>query len=214
MKTSNRGVFFEVLAILVVTSVLSFLAPSLKGLLEILVVIYFLVERWPRRRTWTEIGFKPKTFFKDLLANWWLVLLVGVVTQLIPILIAKSVLPEYLTHIQGRLPIDLAGGWGLILVSLLIGTLAEELAFRALFQERLSWRLGTPLAVILVALVFAAMHWAPGKAVIVFTDLAFIAIDGVLYGAIFARSKNVFVSWLAHFLADVVGIALIIALLH
>jgi membrane protease YdiL (CAAX protease family) len=58
------------------------------------------------------------------------------------------------------------------------------------------------------------MHWAPGKAVVVFTDLAFIAIDGVIYGAIFARSKNVFVSWLAHFTADVVGIVLMIVLLH
>jgi membrane protease YdiL (CAAX protease family) len=213
MTPSNRRIFFEVLAILIATTLLSFLIPAIKGLLEILVVIYFLAEAFLRHRAWTEIGFKPKAFFRDLLANWWLVLLVGFVTQLVPILIAKS-LPEYLTHIQERLPVDISAGWGVLLVTLLVGTLAEELAYRALFQERLSWGLGTPLAVLLVALVFAGMHWAPGKAAVVFTDLAFIALDGVIYGAIFARSKNIFVAWLAHFLADVVGITLLIALLR
>jgi membrane protease YdiL (CAAX protease family) len=74
--------------------------------------------------------------------------------------------------------------------------------------------LGTPLALALVVLVFAAMHWAPGQPVVVFTDLAFVAIDAVIYGAIFARCKNIFVAWLAHFLADVVGLALIIILIH
>jgi hypothetical protein len=58
------------------------------------------------------------------------------------------------------------------------------------------------------------MHWAPGRPTVVITDLAFVAIDAVIYGAIFARCKNIFVAWLAHFLADVVGLALIIALIH
>jgi membrane protease YdiL (CAAX protease family) len=214
MNSSNRRVFFEVLIILIVMTALSLLIPTIKGPLEILVVIYFIVERFLRHRTWSEIGFKPKTFFKDLLANWWLVVLVGLVTQLIPILIAKTILPEYLPHIQERLPLDISGSIGTLAVSLLVATLAEELVYRALFQERLAWGLGTPLALALVALVFAAMHWAPGKAAIVFTDLVFVAIDALIYGAIFARCKNIFVAWLAHFLADVVGLGLIIALLR
>jgi len=214
MNSSNRRVFFEVLIILIVMTALSLLIPAIKGPLEILVVIYFIVERFLRHRSWSEIGFKPKTFFKDLLANWWLIMLVGLVTQLIPILIAKTILPEYLAHIQERLPLDISGSIGTLAVSLLVATLAEELVYRALFQERLAWGLGTPLALALVALVFAAMHWAPGKAEVVFTDLVFVAIDAVIYGAIFARSKNIFVAWLAHFLADVVGLGLIIALLR
>lgn len=214
MNSSNRRVFFEVLIILIVMTALSLLIPAVKGPLEILVVIYFIVERFLRHRTWSEIGFKPKTFFKDLLANWWLIVLVGLVTQLIPILIAKTVLPEYLAHIQERLPLDISGSIGILAVSLLVGTLAEELVYRALFQERLAWGLGIPLALGLVALVFATMHWAPGKAAVVFTDLAFVAIDAVIYGAIFARCKNIFVAWLAHFLADVVGLGLIIAILR
>jgi membrane protease YdiL (CAAX protease family) len=214
MKSSNRRVFFEVLIILIVMTGLSFLVPAIKGPLEILVVVYFIVERFLRHRTWSEIGFKPNTFFKDLLANWWLVVLVGFVTQIIPILIAKTILPEYLTHIQERLPLNISASIGMLAVSLLVATLAEELVYRALFQERLAWGLGTPLALALVVLVFAAMHWAPGRPEVVFTDLAFVAIDAVIYGAIFARCKNIFVAWLAHFLADVVGLALIIILIH
>jgi uncharacterized protein len=214
VNSSNRRVFFEVLIILIVMTALSLLIPAIKGPLEILVVVYFIVERFLRHRSWSEIGFKPKTFFKDLLANWWLVMMVGLVTQLIPILIAKTILPDYLAHIQERLPLDISGSIGTLAVSLLVATLAEEMVYRALFQERLAWGLGTPLALALVALVFAAMHWAPGKAAVVFTDLVFVAIDAVIYGAIFARCKNIFVAWLAHFLADVVGLGLIIALLR
>ena len=214
MKSTNRHVFFEVLIILIVMTVLSLMVPAIKGPLEIVVVVYFIGEHFLRRRSWSEIGFKPKTFFKDLQANWWLVVLVGFVTQLIPILIAKTILPEYLTHIQERLPLNISGSIGLLAVSLLVATLAEELVYRALFQERLAWGLGTPLALALVVLVFAAMHWAPGMPTVVITDLAFVAIDAVIYGAIFARCKNIFVAWLAHFLADVVGLALIIALIH
>ena len=78
-------------------------------------------------------------------------MLVSIGTQLIPILIAKTILPEYLTHIQERLPLNISGSIGMLAVSLLVATLAEELVYRALFQERLSWELGTPLALSLLS---------------------------------------------------------------
>ena len=56
------------------------------------------------------------------------------------------------------------------------------------------------------------MHYAPGPALIVFVDLALIVVDSIIYGIIFARSNNVFVAWVAHFLADLVGMAFLLML--
>jgi membrane protease YdiL (CAAX protease family) len=62
-------------------------------------------------------------------------------------------------------------------------------------------------------LVFAALHFAPGPALVVFVDLAMVLVDSLIYGVIFARSNNVFVSWAAHFLADIAGVVFLLALI-
>ena len=49
---------------------------------------------------------------------------------------------------------------------------------------------------------------------IVFIDLASVFVDSMIYGVIFLRSRNVFVSWIAHFLADIVGLALLLLLVR
>jgi membrane protease YdiL (CAAX protease family) len=37
-----------------------------------------------------------------------------------------------------------------------------------------------------------------------------IFVDSIIYGLIFARSKNLLVAWVAHFLADVVALVLMV----
>lgn len=54
------------------------------------------------------------------------------------------------------------------------------------------------------------MHYSPGPLGVVVADLGLIVIDSILYGAIFARSKNIFVSWMAHALVDIVGVWLML----
>jgi hypothetical protein len=40
--------------------------------------------------------------------------------------------------------------------------------------------------------------------------LGLIVIDNILCGTIFGRSKNIFVSWMAHALADIIGVGLLL----
>jgi hypothetical protein len=40
-----------------------------------------------------------------------------------------------------------------------------------------------------------------------------VLVDSIIYGVIFARSNNVFVSWAAHFLADIAGVVFLLALI-
>jgi hypothetical protein len=45
------------------------------------------------------------------------------------------------------------------------------------------------------------MHFSIGPALIVIFDLLSVFIDSTFFGIIFQRSHNVFVAWIAHFLA-------------
>jgi membrane protease YdiL (CAAX protease family) len=50
------------------------------------------------------------------------------------------------------------------------------------------------------------MHYSPGPVLILAVDLGMIFIDSILYGVLFARSKNILVVWLAHLLGDIFGL--------
>ena len=64
----------------------------------------------------------------------------------------------------------------------------------------------------MVALLFGLMHLAPGKPAIVAVDVLGVVVDGLIYGAIFARGRNLYVAWLAHFAADLAGLRLLLLL--
>jgi uncharacterized protein len=113
-------------------------------------------------------------------------------------------------HILARLPFDTNNLSAGIVITLVISTFLEELLFRALFQNRLCTFISPALAIGLVSLVFASAHFTPGPAMVVFMDVFGVFVDSVIYGVIFQRSRNVFVAWIAHFLADVVGLLLIV----
>jgi len=49
-----------------------------------------------------------------------------------------------------------------------------------------------PAAIGIASVVFGIGHWAKGVPVIVMIDVLLVIVDSVLYGIIFARSKNVY----------------------
>lgn len=199
-----RRIFYETLLIFGLTIFPSLLIPDTKNLLAFLPILYILIEKWLRKRSWAGLGFQRANFWQALKANAWLVLLVSVVVQLMVAFIARAFWPALLDHILSRVPlgnIQLLPLLGLLAVA----ALGEELVYRSLFQERLSWFVTPPLAIVGVALVFGLMHWAAGDLAIVATDVFLVVLDGVIYGVIFWRGKNIYVAWLAHFLANVVA---------
>jgi uncharacterized protein len=214
-RTSRSA--YEALAVMAISLIPGLIWPQIKGPLQFLPVIYLLVERPLRHRTWREIGLDPWGFGLGLRLTWPLVLLVAVGTQVLTALLARAFWPELFAHILERLPLvspltNPVGVFVAIGLTLLLGTLLEELIYRGLFQERLSWLIGAVPAVVVVALIFGLMHIVPGNPAIVAVDVLGVMVDGVIYGAIFARGRNLYVSWLAHFAADVVGLGLLLLL--
>ena len=206
-EKASRRILYETLIVLSFAVIPSLLWPNLKGLLAFLPIVYLLVERWLRKRPWAELGFNIRGFKQSLVANWYFILLVAIVIPLLVTWSAKAFWPAMLTHIQSRIPLFSTANLDKLLLLLVIATLGEEMAYRSLFQERLSWFIPTPLAIMIGAIVFGVMHRAKGDPLIVTADVLLVMVDGVIYGVIFNRGKNIYVAWLAHFLADTFALA-------
>ena len=114
-------------------------------------------------------------------------------------------------HVIARTPITIDQIAKYIPV-LFVGALWEEINFRALYQERLSWFIPQPIAIFIVSVLFGIGALVQGLPVLVMVDVLLVIVYSILYGIIFARSKNIFVTWIAHFLANLFAIGFVLLL--
>lgn len=214
----TKRILLETLIVMAVTVSSAFVPGALKYVAELPALIYLLVERQIRGRSLQELGFKLKKIPHDLTSNWRLIGLVAVVFQVIPLLIGKYWFPDYIAHIRFRMPTTV-GAMSIhkvvivIVAAILMDaviSLFEELIYRGFFLERLSWFLNPLAAIVLSTLFFAAMHFAQGSIAVVLFDLATVLADGIVYGIIYYRTKNIYASFIAHFLANLIGVILLL----
>ena len=202
----NKRVLYETILVTIITLVGMLLIPSAKTVFALLPVVYLLIERHLRKRTWGELGFNIRTFWDDLRANWILFILLGFVIQPLVVLWAGAFFPAFLAHVQARLPFETGIPWGVLLPMLAISLVGEEMTYRTLIQGRLTPFIGIPVAIGLASLLFGLAHFAPGAGLVVLTDVGLIIFDSILYGIMFARRNNLWVVWLAHLLGDISGL--------
>lgn len=208
----NKFVLIETILITTVTLLGMWFVPTYKTFFALIPIAYLLIERRIRKRTWNELGFKIRTFGADLHANWVLFVLVGFVMQPAVALWAKTYFPEYLAHVQARLPFGSGIGWSVLLPLLAVSLIGEEMTYRTLIQGRLTPFIGAAAAVGVGSVLFGLAHYASGPALIVAVDVGLIMVDSILYGTMFARRNNLWVVWLAHFIGDVLGLLVLASL--
>ena len=218
-----RNELIALLALFLVT-----LAVSLAKGQDVFVFAYIMtvvvVVGGPRRHggAWADLGVK-RGFFEDLRRVWPLSALVAVVFQFLPPTVGIAFVTghgrELLTEITGRLPVDVGSAAGLsaivtLLALALVLTLVEEIVFRAFFQERMSWYIGTPAAILVAAVMFGLAHavGTAGSGDVVVFDVAGVVLDGIFFGLIYARTHNLWVTWATHYAADVVGLIALVFL--
>lgn len=207
MENKNQ-LFWETLLIAVLL-VAPFFTP-LRGAFILAPIVYLLVERVIRKRTFREIGFNFKNIGKDVKENWKLIILVSVVLNLLTVIIAIVFFPEYFKHVVSRVsPILSFNSIAILIVQFLILGLGEEIAFRGFLQGRLSWFIKPTYAIIITSSIFALLHYSSGTAMIVGFDLFSVFINSLIYGVIFLRTNNIFASWTAHVLVNLVGIIVV-----
>jgi len=204
MKT--KAILLETILITLVTLLGMWLLPAARTLFALIPVAYLLIERCLRKRTWSDLGFRLSSFWADLRANWVLFILLAFLIQPLTALLAIAIFPQFLAHVQARLPFESGMSWLMLLPLLSFSLLGEELTYRTLIQGRLARFIGTPAAIGVASLVFGLAHFAPGPVLIVSVDIGLIVVDSLLYGMIFARRNNLWVVWLAHLLGDILGL--------
>lgn len=206
----DRRLLFEIIVIILLTFLPSFLFKTFKGLAIIIPLLYIFIEKKRRNCTWGELGFYPKNTILDIKKNWFLTILVSFIIQLAVFFIGKYFVPEFIEHIKLRIPLIEISTIVPLFITVTIGTFGEEFIFRGFIQERLGWFIKPSYAIIVTSLIFGFMHFYRGAFLIAAFDIGAIIIDSIIYGIIFNRTKNIFASWIAHYLADIVAIILIL----
>ncbi len=159
----------------------------------------------------SESGLSFKRFFSDLKKPWVipLILLMLILTPA-EMLLSKVVLGSaYIDHVLGRLNVPGIDQLPLLLFTQIVSVLGEEIEFRAFFVGKGEKCFSFWPAAIAGAVLFAAAHYAAGAAGIVAWDLIGIFIDAILFAILYSRTGNCLISFIPHFLNNMIGFFLV-----
>lgn len=202
----------ETIIVIGITIILSTILKDYGSVIIIIPVAFFLIESRIRHRSWVSIGFNVRDTLINVRENWCVVVFAGIILPLLIFLIAKQFVPEFITHVRSRLPLNINAIIPAI-IAIGIGTFLEEVIFRGFIQERLSWFIGTPIAIIIASILFGFMHISKGSFKIVAFDLTGIFIDSIFFGIIFSKTNNIFASWTVHYMGDITALICLLFLI-
>ncbi len=159
----------------------------------------------------SESGLSFKRFFPDLKKPGVLLLILFMLV-LSPgeMLLSKAVFGRaYIDHVLGRITVPGLDQLPLLLFTQIVSVLGEEIEFRAFFVGKGMKRFSFWPVAIAGAVIFAAAHYAAGPAGIVARDLAGIFIDAILFAILYRRTGNCLISFVPHFLNNMIGFFLV-----
>lgn len=198
-------------------AILSFsnlLGLKIAGLAVVVGVVFFFIhkssEKQPFEGSGLDIG-AIRINFKDRSILFWMAL--PIIMDAVAIGISKLLLPEYIVHVLARTEAFVSFDKVLILIiQLAFLALGEEIAWRAFFQKQLNKALPIIPTLLISSLLFAIGHFSQGNAVIVLYDVLFVFINSVLYGIIFHKTNNAWMSAISHFAANLFSIIILVFL--
>ncbi len=125
-------------------------------------------------------------------------------------LLSKAVFGRaFIDHVLERINVPGLDQLPLLLLNQIASVLGEEIEFRAFFVGKgMRYFSFWPVA-IAGAVLFAAAHFAMGAPGIVAWDLGGIFIDAILFAILYFRTGNCLISFIPHFLNNMVGFFLV-----
>ena len=174
-------------------------------------VIFFFVNKAVEKEPYKGSGLDFSSIrndLKDIKVWFWVVLplVMGVIT----LVVAKLFLPEYIEY-----EIIRAGGFVAIELSLLsivqffIFALGEEIAWRAFFQKQLNKSMSITSTVLISSLLFSLGHFKAGDFKVVAFSMLSVFINSILYGVVFHKTNNAWISTISHFISNVAGVIIL-----
>ena len=159
----------------------------------------------------SESGLSFKRFFSDLKKPGVMpLILFMILLSPAEMLLSKAVFGRaYIDHALGRIDVPGLDQLPLLLFSQTVSVLGEEIEFRAFFVGKGMKRFSFWPAAIVGAVIFAAAHYTAGAAGIVAWDVGGIFIDAILFAILYRRTGNCLISFIPHFLNNMIGFFLI-----
>ncbi len=159
----------------------------------------------------SESGLSFKRFFSDLKKPGVIPLILFLlVLSPAEMLLSKAVFGRaYIDHVLGRISMPSLDQLPLLLFSQIVTVLGEEIEFRAFFVGKGMKRFPFWPVAVAGAVLFAAAHYAAGPAGIVAWDLGGIFIDAILFAVLYRRTGNCLISFIPHFLNNMIGFFLV-----
>lgn len=216
-NTKMQNIKTKSLVIMIIMGILSFsnlIGLKIAGMSVIIGVIFFFINKITEKQSDKESGLdisSIKTHFKD--KSIWLWVALPLIMDAVSITISKLFLPEYIEHVLARTEIFVSFDKAVIMVvQLIILALGEEIAWRAFFQKQLNKALPIMHTLLISSILFAIGHFTKGNTIIVIYDVFFVFINSILYGIIFYKSNNAWVSTISHFIANLFSVIVLVFL--
>lgn len=187
---------------------------KIAGISVIIGIVFFFVNRNIEKQSYKDAGLdisSIKTDFKK--RSIWLWVALPLIMDAVSITISKLFLPEYIEHVLARTQIFLSFDKVIIMVlQLAILALGEEIAWRAFFQKQLNKVFPIVHTLLISSILFGLGHITKGDTFIVIYDIFFVFINSILYGIIFYKSNNAWVSSISHFIANLFSVIVLVFL--
>lgn len=214
LKGTIKKLPLIIIILMVVLSFSNLFGLNIAGGTIFLGVIFFFVNKITEKQPFAGSGLDVKAIGADLRdKKIWFWIMLPLIIHAISIIISVLFLPEYIEYETTR-----AGGFVAIEVSIssiiqfFVFALGEEIAWRAFFQQQLSKALPIMPVLLLSSLLFTLGHFKAGNPAVVVYGLLIIFINSFLYGVVFHKTKNAWVSTISHFLANIFEVIIFVML--
>jgi membrane protease YdiL (CAAX protease family) len=203
-----------IMIIMVILSFTNLFGLNISGASIILGVVFFFINKFLDKQPMRGSGLDIKaigTNLKDRKIWFWIAL--PLIMDVASFSISKSFLPEYIKYETARagsfVPIEISV---LSVLQFLVFALGEEIAWRAFFQKQLNKALPIIPVLLFSSFLFTLGHFKAGNTAVVVYGLFFTFINSILYGVVFHKTKNAWVSTISHFTANILSVILYVYL--
>lgn len=207
MKTLKTTPLLTIL-IMVILSFSNLFGLKIAGLSVVIGIVFFFINKGMEKQPFKDSGLDIHAIKTNLKVNRiWFWILLPLIMDAVSITLSKLFLPEYIDHVLARSEMFISFDKVLLLIfQLAVLALGEEIAWRAFFQKQLNKILPIFPTLLISSLLFSFGHISEGDIFIVIYDIFFVFINSILYGIIFYKTNNAWISGISHFVANMFSI--------
>ncbi|RUL50779.1 CPBP family intramembrane glutamic endopeptidase [Lysinibacillus antri] len=202
--SSIKSISFIAMIAMTIISFSNFFGLGIAGLSVLIGILFFFIDRTLNKQDPSSKVLNLRDI-RNNLKDKSICLWIGfpLLMNLVCFILATLFLPEFIEHTFERTQFVLSADKVLLLVlQLALLAFGEEIAWRGFFQRNLSKMIPIVPALIVTSILFSIGHFAFGNTVIVTYDIFFIFINSILYGIVFYKTNNVWLSAFSHFIAN------------